>query len=181
MKYSNSTSASQSAHAPLAPQPAKLFTYHEIKDRMEASGVLEEFENLPPASVMMFHVQKVHENGGEWRLRVGNIIIDGEKRPLWAHMTRPCQVEWRYDVNSVPTLEQRPDFELVRPLCFLYAGNKATKKNTLDTMIAFYFVAAGKWEGMIEGGDQKVSIKAMEVACKLVTRGMTDNQCFGDI
>jgi hypothetical protein len=162
----------------LAPSwTTKLLNITGLREEMKEAGVLEMFDKLPAAATtMMFRPQKIHGNGGEWRLRVGYINVDNKRLPLWAHMTRPCNVEWRYGVNSAPALSQRDDFELVRPLCFLYTGPKAAQLNDLDTTVAFYFVAAGKWPGFLDGGRQKVSLKAMVQACKLINKG-TSSSC----
>ena len=144
--------------------PAPLVTLKELED-FGNNNSPEAFAKIPAPSAFVFLDQCINVNGSDYKLYVGHINSEGTKKPLYAHITRPCHVEFRYDANTVATREDRDRFELIKEFSHFYSGSKKHHLPALDTIIAYLFVADDKWFGIIDGSRGKISLKAFKLVC----------------
>ena len=144
--------------------PAPLVTLKELEN-FGKNNSPDGFSKIPAPSSFVFLDQCINNNGSDYKLYVGQINSEGKKKPLYAHITRPCHVEFRYDMNTVATREDRDQFELIKELAHFYSGSKKHHLPALDTIIAYLFVADSKWFGIIDGSRGKISLKAFKLVC----------------
>ncbi|KAG9197973.1 hypothetical protein G6514_000692 [Epicoccum nigrum] len=140
-------------------------------------------KTLPPHSTLVFVEQNVDKNGSTHRLALGAIKMASEQYPLWVYLTssggRDCKAHFVYQGGKTVPREQHDRFILVEPFCYLPTTlpttlpTKNIEYSTLDTLIAYYFIVAGKWpKKPPTGGHGYISTPVLRKACSEVSTGM---------
>ncbi|KAI4636391.1 hypothetical protein J4E83_001346 [Alternaria metachromatica] len=156
--------------------PAPLLTLKELESYGKEKSP-DGFAKIPAPSAFIFQDQVVNSNGSDYKMFVGHINSEGKKKPLYAHITRPCRVEFRYDVNIVAAREDRDQFELIKELSHFYSGSKKIVLPGLETIIAYLFVADDKWFGIMDGARGDVSLKAFKLVCDTLAKVLDKDVC----
>jgi hypothetical protein len=142
--------------APLKKEPILRYSLAHLQEEGQKVSPVG-FAKLPLPSTLTFLEQQVSIKGSNYKLYVGQINIEGTRIPLYAHIAHPGHVEFRYGIENIATQKDRLKFKLIQPFTHFYTGHKRVKLAALETLIAYLFVADGKWPGLIDGGRYNVS------------------------
>lgn len=126
-------------------------------------------------SQMTFLDQTADASGSSKKLFVGYVNKQGSGRtvPLWAYIKGGCYIEFVCNGIERVTLNT-PLYEttLYPPFSFLSQDFAKQRYPMMQSVVAYYFVAAGHWGLFQDGGRQQVSLEALHRGCSAVAVGM---------
>ncbi|PVH95249.1 hypothetical protein DM02DRAFT_660346 [Periconia macrospinosa] len=149
------------------------YSIQQVRAYAEEKKFADALRSLPPHSHLLWlpYHQKAAGNDIK-QLYIGTLLEDGKEVRVFAYIDAYQIVRFRSGAAELEDRASRARLRLDGPFVFLKTDERKRDYPALESLIMFYFVAAGHYPKFIDGLRHKPNLRGLSIACKLIHSGI---------